>query len=98
MFGRQVKYTAVLYSLMSSEAEPRARKLPTESYNQVLAAFFQAAQQQAAGTESPVPKSSLTTNRIARLERLADITLATALNTESTDVLFRDQIAAVEDR
>lgn len=83
---------------MSAEAEPRARKLPTESYNQVLAAFFQAAQQQAAGTESPVPKSSLTTNRIARLERLADITLATALNTESTDVLFRDQIAAVEDR
>ena len=98
MFGRQVKYTAVLYSLMSAEAEPRARKLPTESYNQVLAAFFQAAQQQAAGTERPIAKSSLTTNRIARLERLADITLATTLKTESADVLFRDQIAAVEDR
>jgi len=83
---------------MSSEAEPRARKLPIESYNQVLAAFFHAAQQQAAGTERPISKSSLTTNRIARLERLADITLATTLKTESADVLFRDQIAAVEDR
>jgi len=88
----------MLYSLMSSEAEPRARKLPIESYNQVLAAFFHAAQQQAAGTERPISKSSLTTNRIARLERLADITLATTLKTESADVLFRDQIAAVEDR
>ena len=88
----------MLYSLMSFEAEPRARKRPTESYNQVLTALFHAAQQQAAGTEGPVSKSSLTTNHIARLERLADITLATALNTESADVLFRDQIAAVEDR
>jgi hypothetical protein len=83
---------------MPSKTESRDRTLTRESYNQVLTALFQVAQQQAADTHKPVMMSDLKAKRMARLEQLAEVSLATALKKQSIDVLLRDQMAAVEDR